>query len=48
MTASQVNAKGVVAANVDDLARSLIVGLYAYGSAASFRAHFDDVSFDVP
>lgn len=48
MTTPQVNATAVASANVDDLSRQLILGLFAYMSAAPFRVHFDDVSYDVP
>lgn len=48
MTTPQVNATAIASANVDDLSRQLILGLFAYMSAAPFRVHFDDVSYDVP
>jgi hypothetical protein len=48
MMTPQVNQSAVVSANVDDLPRQLLVGLFAYMGASPFRVHFDDISFDVP
>jgi len=49
MVTPKVNQTGLPTANVEDLPRQLLVGLFSYmGAATTFRAHFDDVSFDVP
>jgi hypothetical protein len=42
------NRTSISSAEADDTSRQILVGLFSYLGAQPFKAHFDDVSYDVP